>query len=101
MPKSGMFDKHRCLWYMGDMGDMGVWEKGGFTTPSTKGASSSTILHFPPLWEYHKNISKIYLWINLWITMSKTLISRIQIIVLRITLLYPNSYRCVKPHIQT
>jgi hypothetical protein len=34
-----------------------------------KSAPFSTILHFTPLQPNLKNISKIYLWINLWITM--------------------------------
>jgi hypothetical protein len=38
-----------------------------------KSAPYSISLHFPPLKENLKNISKIYLWINLWITMLSNL----------------------------
>ena len=38
-----------------------------------KSAPFSTILHFTPLQPNLKNISKIYLWINLWITLIDSL----------------------------
>jgi hypothetical protein len=54
-----------------------VWQKKGLMVrfgpqktlrPICINAQYSTFLHFKPPKPYLKNISKIYLWINLWIT---------------------------------